>query len=637
MKKTWLSFLLVLVLSLSSCTVWADPVSETEKNVDAQVKEILAGMSTEQKLAQMMIVGLRSDIKNTKIVTEFSPAYEDLLGKYDFGGIILFAGNIVDKSQTVTLIRDCQKAAMDSAPGIPMLVCVDQEGGRINRVSLGAVCSGNMSLAASGDTALTEESADILGQEIKALGFNMDFAPVSDVNSNPNNPIIGVRSFSDDPEMVAEHVRAFLRGLNKNGILTALKHFPGHGNVDEDSHTHLPASEFTMEELKACDLIPFQAGIAEGTDMIMTAHIQYPNIETGTYRSKLDGKEVKLPATLSRTIMTGLLREDMGYDGVIITDALGMDAIAAHFDETDAAVLAINAGVDILLCPVELYQDEETDTFPVMDTYMQNLLARVEAGDISEEELDDSVSRILKMKIRKGILTDVLSESAEEQIAGAEKVVGSAQHHAREWEIAQQGLTLLKNEGDMFPLDGNDGSRTLILIPNEDRRGTVEYALGRLEAEGLLDAASVTVICYDGLQTEDQELQEALELADQVLILSQSSVKNELADSVIRQVHGSGAGKAALLSLNLPYDAACYEDADAVLCCYNPFGNAHDAKGNGPFNLNVAAGLCAVFGQSVPQGVLPVNVPKLETDAAGEAVFSDEILFERGFGLQNWG
>ena len=604
-------------------------------STDEQVRQILAGMNTEQKLAQMMIVAFRSDANNTRNAVELTQPYRELLEKYDFGGLILFRGNIVDMDQTVALIRDCQEAAMNSPQGIPMLISVDQEGGLINRVPFGISSSGNMSLAATGDPALTEESADMIGQEIRALGFNLDFAPVSDVNNNPNNPVIGTRSFSDDPEIAAQHVAAFFRGLDKNGIIATLKHFPGHGNVGEDSHTHLPLSELTLEELKNVELIPFQRGIDAGAEMIMTAHIQYPNIETNTYISKLDGKTVSLPATLSHTILTDLLREDMGFDGVIVTDSMDMDAIAAHFDEIDAAVLAINAGVDMLTCPVNLYQDDEIDTFPAMDAYMQALLARVEAGEIREETLDEAVARILKLKIEKGILPGEQPGSLEDQLKRAESVVGSAEHHIREWEIAQQGMTLLKNEGNMLPLDGKNDKEILILIPNEARRPSVEYALARLESEGLLEDADedVTVLCYSGPDPEDEALQDALEDAETVLVLSQSAEKNELISRVIGQVHQSENGRAALLSLKLPYDAACYEDADAVLCAYNPSGSAHDAEGKGPFNLNVAAALCMVFGQSEPQGTLPVNIPKLQMSADGETVYSDELLYERGSGI----
>ncbi len=411
-KKKFLSLALsaILGLTLTGCKTAEqetpsaqDQETPAEKDPDEEIREFISSMTTEQKLSQMMIVGLRSDGNNSKTATEINQDYADLLKKYDFGGIILFTGNIQNPAQTVKLISDSQAAAMSSETGMPMFICVDQEGGMVNRVSFGTTSSGNMALAATGSSALAEESAKMLGDEISALGFNMDFAPVSDVNSNPANPIIGVRSFSDDPQTVSEYVASFIKGLRAAGISTALKHFPGHGNVGEDSHTHLPCSEFTLEEIRQCDLIPFQAGIEEGTDMIMTAHIQFPEIEKETYVSTQDGKEVTLPATLSRTIINDLLRNEMGYDGIVITDSMVMEAIASHFDPADAAVLAINAGVDILLCPVDLYNDSELDTLPKMDEYMAALVKRVEAGDIKTEELDDSVFRILKLKKEKNL------------------------------------------------------------------------------------------------------------------------------------------------------------------------------------------------------------------------------------------
>ena len=635
MSKRWIALALALILTVSLCACGKQ--GKQEKTTDEIIEETIANMTAEQKLAQMMIVAFRSDGSNRKTATELTPAYEELLKKYAFGGVLLFGGNIVDEEQTITLIWDCQAAAVAAKPGIPLLICVDQEGGLVNRVSFGVTGPGNMALAAAGDPALTEECADLLGQEIAALGFNMDFAPVSDVNNNPNNPIIGIRSFSDEPALASQHVTAFLKGLDKNNISAALKHFPGHGNVGEDSHTGLPSSELTVEELKACELIPFQAGIEAGADMIMTAHIQYPNIETETYISKLDEDIVHLPATLSRTIITGLLREEMGYDGIVITDSMVMDAIATHFDPADAAVLAINAGVDILLCPVDLYQDEEIDTFPAMYAYMQALLERVASGEIKEEELNDSVARILKLKYAKGVMTDTLTASAEDQLAKAESTVGSAEHLTRDWEIAQRGMTLLKNEGGMLPLDGNSGKHTLILVTNDYRMPTVEYALARLEKESLLDGSTVTAISYSDLEFEDEQLQQALEEADQLVILSQSAAKNELVERAIEQIHQKEDGRAVLLSLNLPYDAATYEEIDAILCAFHPYGSAHDAEGNGPFNMNLAVAVCTVFGQSAPQGKLPVNIPKIVLAEDGSVSFSEEVLYARGFGLENWG
>ena len=595
---------------------------------DPEILKTISEMSTQEKLAQMMIVALRSDGGNTKTATEINQDYADLLSKYDFGGLILFTGNMTDPAQTVTLIRDSQEAAMKSTHGIPMFICVDQEGGMVNRVSFGTTGSGNMALAAAGDTSLTEETAKMMGDEIKALGFNMDFAPDSDVNSNPANPIIGVRSFSDDPNLVAEHVKAFIKGMDAAQVSTALKHFPGHGNVGENSHTHLPCADFSLEELKAMDLIPFRAGIDQGTDMIMTAHIQFPQIEKGTYTSIQDGEEINLPATLSRTIVTGLLREQMGYNGIVITDAMVMDAIDEHFDPMDAAVMAINADVDILLCPVDLYKDAEVNTLPDMDKYMEGLLARVEAGDIPMEELDNSVYRILKLKKDRGIAVP-----SEQQVAEAANVVGTSANHKREWEIAQAGMTLLKNENNALPLDKDQS--VLFLYPVEKRGPSVEYAVNRLQKEGLLDASKVTSMCYADLKADNAELQQAMANADKLVVLSQATSRNEEIVKLIGQAHESGK-QAVLLSLNLPYDAACYEEMDAVLCAYQPYGSAHDEEGNGPFNLNVAVAICTAYNQSVPSGTLPVNVPKVEVKD-GAVTFLDEYLYERGFGLEIWG
>ena len=608
------------------------PAEDAEKD-DAEIRKLISEMTTEEKLAQMMIVAFRSDVANTDTATEIDADYADLIRKHDFGGIILFAGNITDPAQTVTFIRSCQDAAMSSAHGIPMFICVDQEGGAVNRVGFGTTCSGNMALAATGDTALAQESARMMGDEIRALGFNMDFAPVSDVNSNPANPVIGVRSFSDDPQIVADYVTSFIKGLDEARISAALKHFPGHGNVGEDSHTHLPCSDFDFEEIRNCDLIPFQAGIDAGADMIMTAHIQFPKIEKETYVSIKDGEEVGLPATLSRTIITGLLREQMGYDGIVITDSMEMDAIAAHFDPIDAAVLAINAGDDILLCPADLYKSQDTNTFESFEAYLAALAARVEAGDIKEEELDDSVYRILSLKKEKGIVKDAAQVSVDEQIAQAEASVGTAANHAREWEIAQAGMTLLKNEGHALPLD--EGASALILYPSETRQPSVEYAVSRLGKEGLLDPSKVTSICYADLAADDEELAGALEQSEKLIVLSQAAVRNETVAGAIEKFHDDGR-QVVLLCLNLPYDAACYEEADAVLCAYQPYGSAHDEEGNGPFNLNVAVALCTAYNESVPSGTLPVNVPKV-TVSDGEVSFRDELLYERGFGLELWG
>lgn len=639
MKKSFriLAVMIALTMFVSAFPVQniraqSETGTEESIDIDKQVNGIIANMTIEQKLAQMMIIAIRYEPDTSKGITKLTKAYKKLLKKYDFGGLLMYANNMTDINQTVTMIREAQSASMKSANGIPMFICVDQEGGLVNRVSFGTTGSGNMALAATGDTSNTEEIAGILGEEISALGFNMDFAPVSDVNNNPDNSVIGTRSFSDDPNTVAENVVAFIDGLNKYNISTSVKHFPGHGNVGEDSHTKLPLSELTLDELKECELIPFEAGIEAGADMIMTAHIQYPNIDDTTYISKDDGKEVYLPATLSKKIMTGLLRDEMGFDGIIISDSMQMDAIATHFDETDAAVLAINAGVDLLIRPSDVYQDDEINTFPDVNKYMKKLAARVKAGDITEERLDESVGRILRLKFKKGIMTDTLSVTKKTQIKNAKKVVGIPENHTREWEIASEGITLVKNENNAFPIDGMSGENTLILIPSEYRRASVEYAINRLEKESLVNPKNVDVICYSDITIKNKALKKALNKADNVLILSQSTKKNDLVCSIIEKAHKNGA-KVTFLSLNLPYDIACYTDVDAALCAYHAYGSAYDSEGNGPFNLNVAVAVCSVFAESVPQGTLPVNIPKIIENEDGSISYSDQLLYERSFGI----
>lgn len=600
---------------------------------ETDIRELVSSMTTEEKLAQMMMVAFRSNEPGAEAVTEIGQDYAEILTRYDFGGVILFAPNIADTAQTVKFIHDCQTAAMASDKGIPLFVALDQEGGLVNRVAFGSALTGNMALAAGGETSLAEESARILGEEIHAMGFNVDFAPVADVNSNPENPVIGVRSFSDDPQTAASFVRAYMRGMKEEGVSTTLKHFPGHGNVAVDSHSGLPCSDYTMEELQACDLVPFAEGIEEGTDFIMTAHIQYPEIEKETYVSQEDGKEIFLPATLSRAVLTGILREKMGYDGIIVTDALDMNSIAAHFDPIDAAVLSINAGTDILLMPVNLYKDEKLDSLSVMDDYMKELAARVESGEVKEEELDDSVIRILEVKKKQGVLSDTGNMTAEEMIAESEAVVGSAEHHRREWEIAQACITLLKNENDALPIAA--GSKTLIWCPDDGRKPAAEYAAARLAKEGLADSKDISIYCGGETDTAGAEMEEAVQEADCLVLMSQSVLMDENIRRLLTLAEQYGK-KTVLMSLRLPYDTALYEDADAVLCAYNNGGSAHDEEGNGPFNLNVAAAVCSAFGQSVPRGTLPVNIPKISVED-GDAVFEKELLYERGEGLQNWG
>ncbi|MCR5108461.1 MAG: hypothetical protein K6B28_09890 [Lachnospiraceae bacterium] len=610
-----------------------DDISEGE--IEAVAEDILSKMTTEQKLAQMMVVTLRSNLDDSEFAQELSGDYSDLFTKYDFGGVILYKGNIVDADQTFTMINDIQKAALNSELAIPMFVCVDQEGGIVNRVSYGSVTSGNMALTATGEVSNAKESGKIIGSELSALGFNVDFAPVCDVNSNPNNPIIGVRSFSDDPDIVSEYLTAFMEGIQDYNIITALKHFPGHGDVDQDSHTGLPKSMLTKDKLMECELLPFKAGIEKGADMIMTAHIQYPEIETQTCISKLDGEEIFLPATLSEKILTGILRDELGYNGIIITDAVDMDAIATHFDRTEAAEMAINAGADILLCSMNLYKGDEHNTLANEEAFFQSVVKSAEEGKIDAQRIDESVLRILKLKLKRNIMDITLENIEDESAKESLSEVGSVEKRQAQWDITKQAVTLLKND-DVLPFDGTKTEKTLVLYPSDSRKASVEYSIDRLKEEGLVTDTDFSLLLYDELTASDDTLNKELEESDNIIIMSQSATRNEELVKIIDMAHESGK-KVLLLSLNLPYDAACYENADAVLCAYQAYGTAYDEEGRGPFNLNVAVAFCMSYGEAVPQGTLPVNIPTLISKDDGEYEFSDTWLYERGSGFMNWG
>lgn len=618
-----IALLLVLCLLSALCpTVFA-----TEADSEA-VARLVSEMTLEEKIGQMIMpdIGIASTLSD-----ETAKAIAD----YGFGGIILFGDNTVGTANTTALCYDLQKSAK-----IPLLISVDQEGGYITRLSTGTTTAGNMALGATGDSALARETGRIIGSELAALGINVDFAPDMDVNNNPANPIIGIRSFSDDPQIVAEMGTAFLDGLQGENISAALKHFPGHGDTAIDSHTGLPSINKSLKELQQLELVPFQAGIDAGTDMIMTAHIQYPQIETETYISKLDGKEISLPATLSKKIITDILRTDMGYDGVVCTDAMRMDAIAKHFDPMDAARLAINAGVDILLVPVSLANSQ---SIAACGDYILGIVQMVKDGEIQENTIDAAVTRILTLKEKRGIL-DAVPTDRDAQISAAREVVGSKANHDGEWDICKKAVTLVKND-DMLPISLGAGDKAVLFCSYANEKNSMTYAMNKLLAEGIISTgAQWKVLCYNGETELDAVDQKAVNEAD-VVIASVETYRTgnitggwqaSFLDNLIAYTHKQGK-MTAIISLQLPYDLARYQEADAILAAYGSQGMdkiPESFDGETPsYGLNLPAAVCSIFGGFTPTGTLPVNIPKL--DKAYN--YTDNVLYPRGFGLMDYG
>ncbi len=628
---------LMMVFGTITAPAWAESDS---------MERILASMSIRDKVAQMMIASFRvweevpaengekpegESVKND--ITSLNDSIREMAGRNHFGGMLLFQRNFAEAEQTLRLISGFQ-AANRAGGGLPQIFFTDQEGGYVSRIPYATIGVGNMALGATGDAENARTMAQIHGEELALLGIQADFAPVMDINNNPKNPIIGVRSFSDDPQAVAAFGCAYLAGLHDTGTMAVVKHFPGHGNTDTDSHTGLPLINSTYDELKHFELVSFQAAIDAGADMVMTAHIQYPQIEKESYTSVSTGEQIYLPATMSKTILTDILRGDMGFDGVIVCDALDMAAIADNFSIEDTIRLTIGAGVDMLILPTV----KDTASFRLMDTYVDTAAALVERGKISEERINESVRRILEMKQKYSILDQTDFSLTDEQIASARETIGSAGHQETEWQIAEKSLTLLKNEKGAFPLNVKAGEKTLILFANScaNRAGTGDKARKMLEErQALPEGAEIIVMRHT--RDNDEECVRAAVEADHVILVhrvynqacmdpaTEDGFSSGTFDRIIAAVHEAGK-TVILISCQLPYDAARFPEADAILLAYWG-GVMRDLLADGSTrSTNLPAELLACFGVGDTLGKLPVNIPDLDENFQP----TDKILWYRG-------
>ncbi|MBP5720214.1 MAG: glycoside hydrolase family 3 protein [Bacteroidales bacterium] len=360
------------------------------RNADIVIEEKISSMSLREKAGQLVII--RAECLSPSIKWEETtelPQYkiqrltDEMIATardYPVGGVLLYGHNIDNPKQLKAFTKE-----IHALPGAPFL-CIDEEGGRVSRIG------GNpnfdvpryestASIGKSGNPKKARECAESIGKYLKEYGFDIDFAPVADVNTNPENIVIGNRAFSDSPEVAAKMVAAFVEGMDSKGIASCLKHFPGHGDTRTDTHEGYAVSLKDQGQLLACEMIPFISGIQAGVPMIMTAHVSLP---------KLTGSDI--PSTLSPLVLKDLLRDRLGFKGIIITDAIEMGAIKQHYSTRNATVMAICAGADIVLCPRDYREAVDAITDAVNE------------GVISEERLDESLRRVLALKYKFGLL-----------------------------------------------------------------------------------------------------------------------------------------------------------------------------------------------------------------------------------------
>ena len=568
-------------------------------------------------------------------MTVLSDEVKQILQKYKFGGIILFANNVKQTEQTVRLTDDLQKANAEGG-NIPLLIATDQEGGSVVRLGSGCRMTGNMALGATRDEQAAFDTGDIMGSELRALGINVDYAPVMDTNDNPKNPVIGLRSFSDDPQLVAKLGIQVMKGLQSNNIATALKHFPGHGNTATDSHTGMPVVNKTMEQLEKVELAPFQAAIDAGADIIMTTHIQYPNIITEELPTK-NGGTIKPPATLSKQILTGLLRDKMGFDGVVVTDAMNMQGITDNFNEPEATLYAIKAGADMVVMPTILRS--KADVPNKLDPIIEKIKTEAKTDEELQNRIEESAKRIVQLKIDRDIMT--LDETPiDEKIANAEAVVGSEEHHDREREIADEAVTVIKNDNHVLPIKPKENQKFLLIGQYSNELPALQFGLEQLINEGKINTVQFKTMHYYPGNYTDEQFEEAIKDADYVIAITETTSEakldpsNWVTSTPTKIVNWSKQWNkpCVLVSIDKPYDVANYPNADTMLAVYGSSGMDPTEGGKRPttnYGPNIPAALDIIFGAFDPVGTLPVNIPVITN-----GVMSDtEIQYPRGYGL----
>lgn len=384
---------------LAAITPISDIVeAESEKTSDPkEIDKIISEMTIEEKVGQLFIVSLRR-LPSGGNVEEMNSDVRNLITKYKVGGVILFGENIDTIPQTTKLIGDLQATAE-----LPLFMSIDEEGGKVSRLSSSGkmhntIIPPNEIIGNTRTPLWAEKVGNIIGQEVYSLGFNMDFAPVADINTNSKNPIIGNRAFGSGPIRTSGMVAAEVKGLQNENVSAVLKHFPGHGDTATDSHTGAASVSHTKKRLNEVEFKPFISGIKAGADAVMVGHIMVPKVESG-----------KIPASLSKKMITDILRNELKFNGLIITDALDMGAISKYYSSENAAIKAFQAGADLLLMPYRI------------DRAYHGMIKAVKDGRISEARLNASLRRILEVKEKRGILDKVVNSLDPEKTLGAQE------------------------------------------------------------------------------------------------------------------------------------------------------------------------------------------------------------------------
>ncbi|GAA3852147.1 glycoside hydrolase family 3 protein [Streptomyces sp. NPDC003631] len=565
---------------------------------DGRLRDLISRMTLEEKVGQLFVMRVyghsatdpdQADIDANLQEIGVRTAAE-LIAKYRVGGIIYFtwAHNTRDPHQIADLSNGIQKASLDQPRGLPVLIATDQEHGIVARVGKPATLfPGAMAVGAGGSHADARTLGRISGAELHALGIRQDYSPDADVNVNPANPVIGVRSFGADPDAVAGLVAAEVKGYQSSGVAATAKHFPGHGDTAVDSHFGFPVITHSRELWEQLDAVPFRAAIRAGIGAIMTAHIMVPALD--------DSGD---PATLSHPILTGILREELGYDGVVVTDSLGMEGVRQKYGDDRVPVLALKAGVDQLLNP------------PSLDVAWNAVLQAVRSGELTEARLDESLLRILRLKAGLGLL-----ERPFVSDAGVDRTVGVPAHLRAADRIADRTTTLLVNDGRLLPLSRRAHPRVLVVGADPASPSGTDGPPTTVLADALTDLGFTATVLSTGTAPSPATIEKAVAAAgnaDAVVVGTYNVTAASSQRTLVNQLVATGKPVVAI-ALRNPYDVAQLPDVKAFLASYSWT------------DVELRAAARVIAGRVRPRGKLPVPVQRADDPA--------QVLYPVGFGL----
>lgn len=557
-------------------------------------------------------------------MTELPDELANMIAEHDLGGVILFSENLKSIPQIVKLTDQLQQAGLRAEGKAPLFISIDQEGGRVARLPRdeSTPFSGNMAIGATaanfGDKYATL-IGDVLGKELAVTGFNVNHAPTVDVNINPDNPVINVRSFSEDPKLVAKLALAQTKAMQKHGVIATLKHFPGHGDTNVDSHTGLPKVDHSLEEIQRIDLAPFQHAIDHNAvSMIMTAHIQYPQLDDSTFVSKA-GKTMTKPATMSRRILTDLLREKMGFEGLVITDALDMKGISDFFTETEAVIETFKAGTDIALMPIKI---RNTSEIVKLSQLIERLKQAVYDGTLDHQEIAASFERIQKVKTSQ--LRPYKDGELGVKVDRALNVVGSDEHKMLEQQLADDSITVIKGDGvlpqniktlQVFMPDDAKCEATLNafaeLKPNFTVKCSAYYALTDEQiAQKVMTADAVVATNVTPKQSlvEMGGMDDMARLKKELGNLSHNKKQQDSKLVNLLDVANKHQKHVSFVSLRMPYEASRFgQTATNVIATY-AYNQQKDVRSKNVGGPTYRALAKLLLGKIQPKGTLPVTV-----------------------------